>query len=101
MPRKEQRDHKMSPVQRPEVIRPKKHLHALCVRQCSAELRVEGLQKEGLELISKDRVKVNPASEFPGCLSGSLGHRWFVSKAGQKQCPFVSSPKQAPSRVHS
>lgn len=82
-------------------MQPKRRLLALPVRQCSAELRVEGLGKEGLGLLNKDRVKVNPASEFPGHLSGSLGHRRLVSKAAQKQCPFVSSLRQAPSRVHS
>lgn len=51
-------------------MRPKRHL------------RVE---EEGLGLLNRDRVKVNPASEFPGHLSDSLGHRRFISKAGQKQ----------------
>lgn len=33
---------------------------------------MEGLEKEGLGLLNKDRVKVNPASEFPGIFPAVL-----------------------------
>lgn len=71
---------------------PKRLLLALLARQCSAEPKMEDLGKEQLGLVNRERVKSNQAhietQEFSGHFSGSLGHRWLISKAGQECVPL-------------